>query len=94
MSFLKKLFSNENPSGSNKKQQKLATVLNKAYCPYCQYEFPETPTRKKKCPNCGNYVYVRKGILLTEEQVNIEDWISRVEALGITREFSMTINRN
>jgi hypothetical protein len=85
LSFLKKLLHNDNPSKSEIEKQKLAPALCKVCCPYCKYEFSEAPSRKKKCPNCSNYIFVRKGILLTEEQVNIEDWISRVESLGITK---------
>ena len=46
-------------------------------CPYCNVELEKIPQRKKKCPNCGDYIWVRtlykggksKGkLLLTEEQ--------------------------
>lgn len=55
-------------------------------CPYCKEELKEAPTRKKKCPNCGNYIFVRKGELLTEEQATIKDWINRLERLDLTEE--------
>jgi ssDNA-binding Zn-finger/Zn-ribbon topoisomerase 1 len=29
-------------------------------CPYCQKILEKAPSRKKKCPACNNYIYVRK----------------------------------
>jgi hypothetical protein len=37
----------------------------------------EKPQRKKKCPFCGNFIFVRKGILFTEQQALDEDAIAR-----------------
>ncbi|HUW96931.1 MAG TPA: hypothetical protein VMW58_14200 [Anaerolineae bacterium] len=31
-----------------------------AACPYCGQMLEKRPKRKKKCPHCGNYIYVRK----------------------------------
>ena len=46
-----------------------------ALCPYCQRVLDKRPKRKKKCPHCENYIYVRrlppKGerrVLVTEEE--------------------------
>ncbi len=53
-----------------------------AICPYCDFELEKKPTRKKKCPNCGDYIWVRtpyldkkskEKLLFTEEQVKIFD---------------------
>ena len=50
-----------------------------AICPYCGIRLEKTPQRKKKCPSCGNYIYVRTNLLtnekmlLTEEQKNLLD---------------------
>lgn len=30
-----------------------------AVCPYCNAELSKKPGRKKKCPHCGNYIYVK-----------------------------------
>ncbi|MCX6829583.1 MAG: hypothetical protein NT002_09925 [candidate division Zixibacteria bacterium] len=44
-------------------------------CPHCNAPLPEIPQRKKKCPLCGNYIFVRtdpktrQKVLLTEEGV-------------------------
>ena len=52
-------------------------------CPYCGHEFP-TPKRKKKCPNCKQYMYVRTKHLLpinrvvfTEQEVELVDFWSQ-----------------
>ena len=29
-------------------------------CPYCDFVFDPIPHRKKKCPSCGQFVYVRR----------------------------------
>ena len=55
-------------------------------CPYCGVKLEKIPKRKKKCPECGDYIFVRKGKLYTEEEKDIRDWLMRVEHLGITRE--------
>lgn len=47
-------------------------------CPYCLYKFEDAPKRKKKCPNCGNYIYVKKETLLTQEEADIRNWIERL----------------
>jgi len=30
-----------------------------AKCPYCQEELAKFPSRKTKCPHCGNFIFVR-----------------------------------
>ena len=46
-------------------------------CPYCQTIFEKTPSRKKKCPACNNYIYVRtlpytcQRVLATEKAIPI-----------------------
>lgn len=57
-------------------------------CPYCGFSFEKAPTRKKKCPECGNDIFVRWGELYTVEEKDIFDWLSRYETheLGITRD--------
>ena len=43
--------------------------------PYCNHILDKKPAQKKKCPNCGNYMYVRtrpsdrEKILVTETQI-------------------------
>jgi hypothetical protein len=58
---------------------------SKPTCPYCNFEFEKKLTRTKKCPYCENYIYVRKGELLTKEDLNIAIWLSQLEQYGITR---------
>jgi len=51
-------------------------------CPYCQKELKQKPKRKKKCPFCDNYIYVKqrpnseiKELVTEEEKRNIEaEW--------------------
>ena len=38
-----------------------------ALCPYCSTKLNKTPLRKTKCPACSQYIYVRKGKLVTEQ---------------------------
>jgi hypothetical protein len=51
-------------------------TLSKAICPYCHAELEQMPMRKKKCPQCGNYIRVRKHVigdkkvLMTESEAN------------------------
>jgi len=56
-------------------------------CPYCGFKFEKIPTRKKKCPECGNYIYVRFGKLYTEEEKDIKDLLDNftMQELGVTR---------
>ena len=57
----------------------------KSRCPYCEFELEKKPTRKKKCPNCSEYIYVRKGVLYTEEQAEIMDQVGILEQYGASR---------
>lgn len=63
------------PSAASKASgppKKTADVESK--CPYCNHTLEQKPLRKKKCPNCGNHIYVRstpsgqKKVLVTEQQ--------------------------
>ena len=46
----------------------------KATCPYCNIILEKRPERKKKCPSCGKYIFVktlpttREKVLVTESQ--------------------------
>lgn len=42
-----------------------------SFCPYCGYLLRNEPNRKKECLNCGKYIYVQNGKLITEEEENI-----------------------
>lgn len=45
-------------------------------CPYCGYKFDKKPAKKKKCPDCENFIYIRtrkydkQKVLVTEDQLN------------------------
>ncbi|HAJ37930.1 MAG TPA: hypothetical protein DCL15_19850 [Chloroflexi bacterium] len=38
-------------------------------CPYCRRKLEKKPTRKSKCPHCGELIYVRAGDLLREDEL-------------------------
>ncbi len=38
-------------------------------CPYCRRKLDKTPKRKSKCPHCSEMIYVRKGDLLREDEL-------------------------
>jgi len=50
------------------------TRQSSAACPHCQHPLEKRPSRKKKCPHCGQYIYVRTRpsdrtkVLVTEKQ--------------------------
>lgn len=56
-----------------------------AKCPYCKGHLEKKPSRKKKCPHCSEYIFVRKGNLLTELQKETYDMIKSLEDYGITK---------
>jgi hypothetical protein len=37
-------------------------------CPYCSEKQEPVPQKKKKCKNCGEFIFVRSGRLVTEKQ--------------------------
>ncbi len=57
----------------------------KPKCPYCEFELEEKPTRKKKCPNCSEYIIVRQGELYTEEQAEIMYQVGILEQYGASQ---------
>lgn len=85
--MLKKLFGSKDDKDKPKenKYQFVTKQPTSKTCPYCKYELEFTPKRAKKCPNCGNKIFVSKGKLYTEEEKDIRYWLGRVEDLGITR---------
>lgn len=60
------------------------------HCPYCKKLLESTPKKKKKCPNCGNYIYVRTkqslfpSNLLTNDEAIAADEMKKLDAHGIT----------
>lgn len=52
---------------------------DKPVCPYCNTKLEKMPSRKKKCPSCGDFIFVRtrpsdkKKILVTAEQAEQVD---------------------
>lgn len=72
-------------------------------CPYCSAQLKKLPQRKTKCPDCGNYIYVRRHpeterkVLVTEDgkkaidemwaERNLVKWVERLDWLGVTEEY-------
>ncbi len=51
-------------------------------CPYCNNKLKRIPKSKTRCPNCGNFFYVRttiygQKIAVTEKEKNKVDFIRR-----------------
>ena len=62
-------------------------------CPYCNDILDKIPSAKKKCLNCGNYIFVRTlpnrdRVLCTEEEKNKIDFIEK------TKPFDFWANKN
>jgi hypothetical protein len=83
VSFLSKLFKVFRNRTEVRKAPESSTVGNKEpVCPYCSDALDKMPKRKKKCPNCGQFIYVRTcpdervKILIREDQIELieEQW--------------------
>ncbi len=83
MSFFKKLFSSKS---EEKQEVEKVPERSPTACPYCLVELEQQPSRQKKCPDCGNLIFVRKGILITKEEAEIHDVLKRLEQFGISKE--------
>ncbi len=63
----------------------------KGFCPYCKAELVPAPRRKKKCPECGQTMYVRDGKLLQEFDALQVDWLVFLSSLNVKkRDFDQT----
>ncbi len=88
MSILKRLFGSKNKPekkvSNNPKESIAAKSVSVAVCPYCSEQLEKKPARKKKCPHCGNYILVRKGKLITENQKKVYLFTADFESMGVT----------
>ena len=70
----------------------------KPKCPYCDFELDTKPTRKKKCPNCSEYIFVWKGDIYTEKQVKDlklkSKWLRILERFGATEAMFTKVRKN
>lgn len=48
-------------------------------CPYCNFELEKFPKEKKKCPRCGNFIFVRTSPISKKKILIREDQISEIE---------------
>ena len=58
----------------------------KVYCPNCKQQLEQAPKRKAKCPHCNQYIYIREGKLVTEDDAQTLDWLRYLDRFGITRQ--------
>lgn len=60
MNFFKSLFGKKevNPPEVNP-EPKVEIKEEPAFCPYCKVQLDITPKQKKKCPHCGQMIYVK-----------------------------------
>ena len=54
-------------------------AISDAICPYCKNKLDQRPQRKKKCPSCNNFIFVRDQRLVTEERAKIIDGLKLLE---------------
>jgi len=78
-STIKNMFSTK-PSNTSTLRANIGNA--EPICPYCNGTLDKIPGRKKKCPTCGGFIYVRtrpsdkKKILIKEDQISVieEQW--------------------
>lgn len=77
MGFFSKIFGTEKEESIHDKAKpnsKTAKIRTMDICPYCSKKLESVPSKKKKCKDCGQYIYVRtrpedrKKVLVTEKQ--------------------------
>jgi len=66
-------------------------------CPSCGVKLEVTPQRKKKCPSCGQYIYVRtrpsdrQRVLVNEEEANrIDDEWQKINVMQRMAEYGIS----
>lgn len=87
--MLKKLFGGkDNKDNEENEFQFNAYQPTTNTCPYCSHKLEKIPSRKKKCPECEKYIFVRFGKLYTEDEKDIFDWLNHynVQELDISRD--------
>jgi len=53
--------------------------ISECRCPYCNAPLKGTPVRKKKCPQCGQTVYVREVCSDRQKYLVTEDELEKIE---------------
>ena len=88
------------PATRSRSDTEKAENNTQASCPYCEAFIKDVPKKKKKCPACGNYIYVRTkqnlfpSTLLTEDDALAVDEFEKLKAHGITpKDFTNEKNR-
>ena len=86
MNILKSFFKTNDNSSDNENKKNIISATKKDICPNCGEKLEKRPSRKKKCPHCDLFIYIRKPYLMTEEEAQLTDWAKRLERIGISRE--------
>lgn len=63
----------------------MSFFTKKTKCPYCKLVLDKPAKRKKKCPHCGKYIFVRNGKMFTNEDAKALDWVKKLEGYGVTK---------
>jgi uncharacterized Zn finger protein (UPF0148 family) len=61
--------------------------MTEANCPYCLSILAKVPSRKAKCPNCGEVILIRDGKMVTEKEAKRID--ERWKILGALKDFNI-----
>jgi len=77
------------PLSSERFKKDILLTESEPICPYCKKTLNKKPTRKTRCPSCGNDIYVRSkprvfnSTLLTKDESRAVDWFNKLEFLNI-----------
>ena len=58
---------------------------SKTKCPYCDHILNKKPRKSEICEFCGNTYYVKNRILLTSDEIDIQEWLNRLSFLDLSR---------
>lgn len=78
LNIIKKIFANS-PETEKKAPELHYIGIVEAICPYCGVELEKKPSRKIKCPDCGNFIFVRTSPLDMSKILITEDEIEKIE---------------
>nr|WAH99948.1 MAG: hypothetical protein OI716_00875 [Candidatus Methanoperedens sp.]WAI00102.1 MAG: hypothetical protein OI720_00720 [Candidatus Methanoperedens sp.] len=77
------------PLSSDRFKKDIILIESEPICPSCKKTLNKRPTRKTRCPSCGNDIYVRSkprvfsSTLLTKDESMAVDWLNKLENYGI-----------
>lgn len=77
------------PLSPDRFKKDIILIKSEPICPSCKKTLNKRPTRKTRCPSCGNDIYVRSkpmvfsSTLLTKDESMAVDWLNKLEYHGI-----------